>query len=469
MEDGESRSHDARTPPPGLQDIGVSGGDATMRAHAATAPGPEEGGLDRDVGMEDERRKATALETANSGGDVTTSADRPAPGPEEGGSCGDVTMEDEERRTTAPSAGHDARTPPPGLQDIGVSGGDATMRAHAASAPGPEEGGLDRDVGMEDERRKATALETANSGGDATTSADRPAPGPEEGGSCRDVTMEDEERRTTVPSAEETGNLGGDAMRGAERSVSGPEEGGSRGDVSMEDGESHAESRTSAVGPENEGGSGGGRMMPTDARTPLEPEVEEHSRRDGPEDQGDTGTEVTMGNVESSVPQEVMPTGLNRDDSAGNERQIPAEPVETRFSQRLRQATTGASASQASAALEGEGEPSDASAAPEGEGKREKENVKTPAGSQKGKKKEAMTRQQSALPVPLGLWEVIDVDALVRWCTAANLIGPNFFSRKTVSPLTSTSRNSRQKLRERCQLSPMMQRAYHTLLCPVCM
>jgi len=229
--------------------------------------------------------------------------------------------------------------------------------------------------------------------------------GPEnEGGSRGDVNMEDGESghdtRTPVPGPGDNGDL---TMMSADAGTTSElQEGGSDRDVTMEDGESCPDPKTTALGLED-----------NDARTAPEPEDAGHSRRDGPEDQGDPGADVTMANAESSVARatEVMPMELNRDDLVGNEPQNPAGPIETRFSHRLREAVTSAPVSEPPAAPEGE---------------LDEDNRKTRAGSRRGKKKEPATRQKRAPSMPLGLWEIIDVDALVRWCSAMNLIGPDF-------------------------------------------
>jgi len=246
--------------------------------------------------------------------------------------------------------------------------------------------------------------------------------GPEnEGGSRGDVNMEDGESghdtRTPVPGP---GDKGDSTMMSTNvGTTSAPQEGGSDRDMIMEDGESCPEPKTTALGLEDKEDAG-------------------HSRRDGPEDQGDPGADVTMANAECSVARatEAMPMELNRDDLVGNEPQNPAGPIETRFSHRLREAVTSAPASEPPASPEGE---------------LDGDNRKTPAGSRRGKKKEPATRQKRAPSMPLGLWEIIDVDALVRWCHAMNLIGPDFSFRKTEALLTSTSRNSHRKLRQTCQ------------------
>jgi hypothetical protein len=194
--------------------------------------------------------------------------------------------------------------------------------------------------------------------------------------------------RTPVPGPGDNGDL---TMMSADAGTTSElQEGGSDRDVTMEDGESCPDPKTTALGLED-----------NDARTAPEPEDAGHSRRDGPEDQGDPGADVTMANAESSVARatEVMPMELNRDDLVGNEPQNPAGPIETRFSHRLREAVTSAPASEPPAAPEGE---------------LDEDNRKTRAGSRRGKKKEPATRQKRAPSMPLGLWEIIDVDALVR-------------------------------------------------------
>ena len=253
--------------------------------------------------------------------------------------------------------------------------------------------------------------------------------GPEnEGGSRGDVNMEGGEsghdtRTLIVPGP---GDKGDSTMISADAGpTSGPQEGSSDKDVTMEDVESCPEPKTTAPGLED-----------NDTRTTPEPEGARHPSYDGPEDQGDPGADVTMDDVESSVARapSVMPTELNRDDSAGNEPRWveiipggPTEPIKTRSSHRLREAVT--------------------SAPPAPEGELDEDNKKTPARSRMGGKKEPATRQKRAASIPLGLWEIIDVDALVRWCGAMNLIDPDFSSRKTETLLTSTSRNNHRKLR----------------------
>jgi hypothetical protein len=199
--------------------------------------------------------------------------------------------------------------------------------------------------------------------------------GPEnDGGSHRDVNMEDGESghytRTLVPGL------------------------GDR-DVTMEDGESRPEPNITAP-----------RLEENDARKVTEPEDAGRSPRDGPED---PDPDVTMANAESGVARatEEMPVESNRQDLVGNEPQNLTGPLETRFSHRLREAVTTAQAS---------GPPS----APEGD--LDEDNKKTAAGPRRGKKKEPATRQKRAPSLPLGLWEIIDVDALVRWSRAMNLI-----------------------------------------------
>ena len=211
----------------------------------------------------------------------------------------------------------------------------------------------------------------------------------------------------------------------------GPQEGGSDRDATMEDVESHPKPKTTAPGLED-----------NDARITPEPEDAGYPSHDGSEDQGDPGADVTMANVESSVAgvPGAMPTELNRDDSAGNEPQWvkinpggPTEPMETRLRHRLREAVTSAPVSEPPATPEGE---------------LDEDNRKTPARSRREKKKELATRQECAPSMSLGLWEIIDVDALVRWYSAMNLIGPDFSFRKTETILTSTSRNNHRKSRQ---------------------
>ena len=310
----------------------------------------------------------------------------------EGGSRGDVNVEDGESSS-------DTRTP--------VLGDSTMINADARTMSGPQEGGPGRDVRMEDGESwpepKTTAPELEDkggSGGDATMSADKSASGSEdEGDSDGDGQMEDGENRpeTSAPA------MGPRPPIHPSHEV-GPEyEGDSTGDVSMEDGERHS----------------GGNGRSADARTTPEPEDEGHSCHDGPEDQGDPDADVTMANGESGVAR---------------------APIETRFSHRLRGAAIGAPAS-------------DPPTVPEGE--LDEDDRKTPAGSRKGKKKEPAPRQKSTPSMPLGLWEIIDVDALVRWCSAVNMIAPDFSFRKTETLLTSTLRNSHRKLRETCRSLPM--------------
>jgi hypothetical protein len=289
--------------------------------------------------------------------------------------------------------------------------------------------------------REGLLLSATNSSGQ------EPNPG---SGSHRDVNMEDEESghdtRTPVPGP---GDKEDSTMTSADAgATSGPQEGDSDRDVTMEDIESCPEPETTAPGLED-----------NDARTTPEPEDAGHPSHDGSEDlQGDPGADVTMADVESSVARVpgVMPTELNRDDSAGNEPQIPrwveivpggpTEPIETslsRFSYRLREAVASAPASEPPAAPEGE---------------LDEDIRKTPARSWKGKKKEPATRQKRAPSMPLGLWEVIDVDALVRWYSVMKLIGPDFSFRKTETLLTSTSRNNHRKSRQTRQSLPMTDR-----------
>lgn len=258
--------------------------------------------------------------------------------------------------------------------------------------------------------------------------------GPEnEGGSRGDVDMEDGESghdtRIPVPGP---GDKGDSTMISADAgTTSGPQEGGSDRDATMEDVESRPEPKTTAPGLED-----------NDARITPEPEDAGYPSHDGSEDQGDPGADVTMANVESSVARVpgAMPTELNRDDSAGNEPQWvkinpggPTEPMETRLRHRLREAVTSAPVSEPPAAPEGE---------------LNEDNRKTPARSRREKKKELATRQERAPSMSLGLWEIIDVDALVRWYSAMNLIGPDFSFRKTETILTSTSRNNHRKSRQ---------------------
>jgi len=268
--------------------------------------------------------------------------------------------------------------------------------------------------------------------------------GPEnEGGSRGDVDMEDGESghdtRMPVPGP---GDKGDSTMISADAgTTSGPQEGGSDRDATMEDVESRPEPKTTAPGLED-----------NDARITPEPEDAGYPSHDGSEDQGDPGADVTMADVESSVARVpgAMPTELNRDDSAGNEPQWvkinpggPTEPMETRLRHRLREAVTSAPVSEPPAAPEGE---------------LDEDNRKTPARSRREKKKELATRQERAPSMSLGLWEIIDVDALVRWYSAMNLIGPDFSFRKTETLLTSTSRNNHRKSRQTRQSLPMTDR-----------
>jgi hypothetical protein len=279
-----------------------------------------------------------------------------------------------------------------------------------------------------------------------TSIAETPSHGvvPEnEGGSRGDVDMEDGESghdtRTPVPGP---GDKGDSTMRSANAgTTSEPQKGGSDRDVTMDDVESCPEPKTTAPGLEG-----------NDARTAPEPEDVGHPGHGGPKDQGDPGVDVTMANVESSVARTpgVMPTELNRDDSAGNEPRwfeiIPGRPpkaIETRSSHRLREAVTSAPASEPPAAPERE---------------LNEDKRKTPARSQKNKKKEPATKQKRAPSTPPGMWEIIDVDALVRWCSTMNLIGPDFSFRKTETLLTSTSRNNHRKSRQTRQSLPMTDR-----------
>ena len=326
----------------------------------------------------------------------------------EGGSNGNANME----------SAHDARTPVPGPRDKGYSSGDGMMSIDAGAVPGPEEGGWDRDSRMED-RDSCPELRTTVPGlqgkgysnGDGMMSADRSGPEPEdEGGLDRDVQMED---RESLPEAM-TPTLRPRPPITPSHEVAPEDEGGSGGDANMEDGESHPESRAPALGPEDRAYSGGAGMMSADTRIAQEPEDEGHSCRDGPEDQGHPGADAIMIDTESNVPRVpgVTSTHCNRDDSAGNEAQIPAE---TRFSNRLREAATSAAASKPPVAPEGE---------------LDEDNRKRPTDSGRGKKKKGVTRQKRP-SMPLGLGEVIDVDALVRLCSDVNLIDPNFSFRKT--------------------------------------
>ena len=346
-----------------------------------------------NVGFEESARREETMGTGSVGisGPPAQEVVPPIPqnpsyavGPEsEGGSQDDVNMEDRE-------SVHDTRTPVPEPGDNGDSGGDLD-----ATMSGGQEGGSERDVRMGD-------------GESPEVSTPTPLPRP-----------------PVIPSPE----------------VGPEDEGGSRGDVSMEDGGTHPESRTTPSGPEGRGDLGEDGMTGADARTRLDAEDEEHSGRDGPERQGDPDADVTMADAESSVPDPresgVKLTELNRDDSAGNEIQKPAEPMENRSSRRLREATTRAPA------------------APEGE--IDEDNKTT--GSARGKKKEPTTGQKRAPSMPLGVWEIIDVDALVRRYGVMNLICPNLSLRKTPTPLTSTSRSSRRKLRATCPLLPTTERA----------
>ena len=295
--------------------------------------------------------------------------------------------------------------------------------------------------GQQPPEPKTTAPELedqGSSGGDAMMSTDKSASGPEdEGDSDGDMQMEDGESRPEASAPA----MGPRPPIHPSHEV-GPEyEGGSNGDVSMEDGERHPETRTPALGPEDKGDSGGNGRS-DDGGTAPEPEDEGHSCHDGPEDQGDPDPDVTMANGESGVarPLGVMSMALNKDDSAGNDSQNPAGPIETRFSQRLRGAAIGAPASDPPTILEGE---------------LDEDDRKTPAGSRRGNKKEPAPTQKPTPSMPLGLWEIIDVDALVRWCSAVNLIGPDFSFRKTETLLTLTSRNSHRKLRETRRSLPM--------------
>jgi hypothetical protein len=261
--------------------------------------------------------------------------------------------------------------------------------------------------------------------------------GPEnEGGSRGDVDMEDGESghdtRIPVPGPRDKGDS---TMISADAgTTSGPQEGGSDRDATMEDVESRPEPKTTAPGLED-----------NDARITPEPEDAGYPSHDGSEDQGDPGADVTMADVESSVARVpgAMPTELNRDDSAGNEPQWvkinpggPTEPMETRLRHRLREAVTSAPVSEPPTAPEGE---------------LDEDNRKTPARSRREKKKELAARQERAPSMSLDLWEIIDVDALVRWYSAMNLIGPDFSFRKTETVLTSTSRNNHRKSRQTCQ------------------
>ena len=322
----------------------------------------------------------------------------------------------------------------------------------SSHGPGTENEGVSpEDVNMED----GESLGPGNKGnlsGDAMRSADAEtavgiALGPDEGGPDGNMGMEDGEGRKTVPGLEDKGDSSGDATTSADRSVSGFEdEGGSRRDVSMGDGESHLESRTPALRPEENGDSGGDDMS-ADAGISLEPEDEEYSCRD---------TDVTMADAENSVARApgAMTIELNRNHSAGDELQNPAEPVGTRFSHRLRQTVTNAPVSELLAAPEGGFD---------------EDHRNTPARPRKVKKKESATRQKRDPSMRLGLWEIIDVDALVSCSNAMNLIGADSPFRKTEKLLTSTSRNSHPKSRQTCQSLPMTEWVWHTLLRLVCM
>jgi len=328
----------------------------------------------------------------------------------EGGSRGDVNVEDRESSS-------DTRAP--------VLGDSTMINADARTMSGPQEGHPGRDVRMEDGESwpepKTTAPELEDkggSGGDAMMSTDKSASAPEDkGDSDGDEQMEDGEGRPEASAPA----MGPRPPIHPSHEVRPEYEGGSTGDVSMEDGERHPEMRTPVLGPEDKGDSGGnGRSV--DARTAPEPEDEGHSCHDGPEDQGDP--DVTMANGESG------------DDSASNDPQNPAGPIETRSSHRLREAAIGAPAG-------------DPPTVPEGE--LDEDDRKTPAGSRRGNKKEPAPRQKPTPSIPLGLWEIIDVDSLVRCCNAVNLIGLDVSFRKTETLLTLTSRNSHRKLRETCR------------------
>ena len=219
------------------------------------------------------------------------------------------------------------------IASMGLQVGPPIAETPSHSLGSENEGVSPEDVNMEDGESLGPGNK-GNSSGEAMRSADAEtvvgiAQGPEEGGSDGDVRMEDGERRKTVPELEDKGDSSGDATASAGRSASGPEdEGGSRRDMSMGGGESHLESRTPALRPEENGDSGG------DDMSAPEPEDEEYSCCDGPKDQGEPGADVTMADAESSVARApgAMTTRLNRNDSAGDKLQNPAEPIETRFS-----------------------------------------------------------------------------------------------------------------------------------------
>jgi hypothetical protein len=260
--------------------------------------------------------------------------------------------------------------------------------------------------------------------------------GPEnEEGSLEDVDMEDGESghdaRAPVPGA---GDKRDSTMISADAGTTlEPREGDSGRDVTMEDIESSPGPKTTAPGLED-----------NQARTTPEPEETGHHEAEA-ETQGDPGADVTMDNAESSVARALgaMPTELNRDGLAGNEPQNSAEPIGTRSSRRLREAVTSASACKPPAAPERG---------------LDEDNKKTPARSRRGKNKELATRHKRDPSMPLGLWEIIDVDALVRWCSTMNLIAPDFSFRKTETLSISTLRNNHPKSRQSRQSLPMTER-----------
>ena len=325
----------------------------------------------------------------------------------------------------------------------------ATNPSGQEPIPGPESHSSGVDLGVEGsacgEGMRAEDVEISSSSaqqvGFAIAETSSRSVGPEnEEGPREDVDMEDGEgdhdTRTRVTGVLGAGDKRDSTMIGANAGTTlGPQEGGSdrdvtERDVTMEDIEGCPEDNQAGTAPE--------------------PEDTEHSSHHGAENQGDPGADVTMGNAESSAESSaaralgVLPTELDGDDLAGHEPQNPAEPIGTRFSHRLREAVTSAPACESPASPE----------APEG--RLNEDNRKTPARS--GKTKEPATKQKRDPSMPLGLWEIIDVDALVRWRRTTNLIGPDFSSRKTETLLTSTLRNNHPKSRQSRQSLPMTER-----------
>jgi hypothetical protein len=246
-------------------------------------------------------------------------------------------------------------------------------------------------------------LNTTNSSGQ------EPIPGSESHLSEVDLRVEESASRKETMDAESFGILPaqqvGPSIAETPSHGVGPEsEGGSCGDVNMKDGESGYDTRTPVPGPGDKGDS---MMISADAGTILGPQ------------EGGSDRDVTMEDVESCP--EPKTTALGLEDNNARTAPEPEDAGNSSHDEPEDQGDPGTDVTMANF---------------------ESSNRKTPARLWRGKKKEPATRQKRAPSMLFSMWEIIDVDALVKWCSTIHLIGPDFSLRKTETLLISTLRNN---------------------------